>query len=105
MGAGNWANVCFLKKKNIMRCILFIIEVYISSIIFLLPDSLAVESKLSPFQLTLKKESILLLSGISCQLAGNHFLTNMSVPDPETLNSENVNKIDRSQDCGEYPPV
>ena len=77
-----------------MQRIIAVIEVYILFIFFLTPRGFADGIKHSPFRLTLKKETILTISSISFQQAGNHFLSKMTVPDPTTLNSNTVNNID-----------
>jgi len=78
-----------------MRRITAVIEVYIFFTIILISNSFADVTRPAPFQLTLEKEAIVSISGISCHLAGNYFLSRMTVPDPTTLNSENVNEIER----------
>ena len=78
-----------------MRRIIAFIEVYIIFAIVLISNSFADVTRPAPFQLTLEKEAIISISGISCHLAGNYFLSRMKVPDPTTLDSENVNAIER----------
>jgi len=78
-----------------MRHIIAFIEVYIIFAIVLISNSFADVTRPAPFQLTLEKEAIISISGISCHLAGNYFLSGVTVPDPTTLDSENVNAIER----------
>ena len=63
--------------------------------LFISPTGFADVSEPDPFRLTLKKEVIIVLSGIAFQQAGNHFLSNMSLPDPVTLKRNDVIGFDR----------
>jgi membrane-associated phospholipid phosphatase len=78
-----------------MRRISLVIKIYIIFTIVLISNSFANVPDSAPFHLSLKKEAIISLSGISCYLAGNYFISNITIPDPTTLNRENVNKIER----------
>lgn len=78
-----------------MRRIIAFIEIYLFFAIVLISNSFADVTGPAPFQLTFEKEAIISISGISCYLAGNYFVSRMTVPDPTTLDKENVNAIER----------
>lgn len=75
--------------------IVSVVEAFLLITIFISPTGFADVSEPDPFRLTIKKELIIALSGIAFQQAGNHFLSNMSLPDPVTLKRNDVIGFDR----------
>ena len=75
--------------------IISVIEASLLITIFISPTGFADVSEPDPFRLTIKKEVIFALAGIAFQQAGNHFLSNMSLPDPVTLTRNDVIGFDR----------
>ena len=78
-----------------MQRLIFIIEVYIFIIIVLMPKGYAGVNKYTPFGLTLKKEAILTVTGVSFQQIGNCILSRMTVTDTTKIKKSNVNSYDR----------
>ena len=60
-----------------------------------MPKGYSNVNKYTPFRLTLKKEAILTVTGVSFQQIGNCILSGMTVTDPTKLKKSNVNSFDR----------
>ena len=75
--------------------IVSVIEASLLITISIFPTVFAEVSEPDPFRLTIQKEVIFALAGIAFQQAGNHFLSNMSLPDPVTLRRHDVFGFDR----------
>lgn len=77
------------------KCIVSVIKASLFMIILLHSPEYAETSDPGPFHLTIKKETTLVLTGIALQLAGDHFISNVSVPDPAILRKKDVLSFDR----------
>jgi len=84
-----------------IQCIVSVIEASLLITIFMSPTGCAEVSEPHPFRLTIKKEVMFALASITFQQAGNHILSNMSLPDPLTLKKNDVIGFDRFA-CNNY---
>jgi len=96
MGTGNRYYVFILTERlDEMRYVIAIIQIYFSIYFISIPACYSDEKLPASFTLTLGKEVAFAVTCISIQLAGNYFLSNMTVPDPIKLKRNDVNSFDR----------
>ena len=75
---------------------IFIISMVSGIIAFACPAAcFSGEGSPEPFRLSLKRDAVLIFSGMASQQAGNYILSEMSPPDPAGLNRNDINPLDR----------
>ena len=77
--------------RNINIIVVIFFNIYISAV----SDCHAEEYSPASFSIKTKKEVFILLTCLSSHLAGDHFISNMTVPDPVTLDKNDINSFDR----------